>query len=443
MSFNFNKRHFGVAFATLASGWLFINYVFFTSKGQLAFHSDFISILEWAWEGKENYLKTFGIYMPIIPYVAAGYAFFFDSFASLLDKAVYLKSFFILIDAASFALVVAILPIESVKRVVLYSILLLANVALIYNSIFWGQVDTLHTLLIFSCFLMLMKQRYKLVWGVFALAVMTKIVSIIFLPIIALFILNELFCKRIHLKQALLDFMVALAVMVVVFLPIMLTNNLFDYLVLTKQVLTEYDSISSNAYNVYYLISNRDDLIATSSEAFIFRSWTYNQFGLVTFSISFFVCLLPAFKTIILNYLRRGTSPLTRSHLIFIFALTPLLFFFFTTKIRERFAHPYLIFLTLYCFHNRRFVFWYLATFIYFLQLESVLQYTRVHGGVFTRMLDTTNLYNPTFVAALFFVLIIYLVHLQLRKSEKSQMSTPSLIDSTTSGSSRVEVSPS
>ncbi len=419
MSLNFSKKHFGVTFSILASGWLFLNYAFFASNGQLAFHSDFASILEWAWEGKQTYLKTFGIYMPVIPYVAASYAFFFDSYTTFIDKAVYLKSFFILIDAASFACVVAVLPLKSLKQVVLYAILILINLSLVYNSIFWGQVDTLHTLIIFGCFMMLIKQQYKLVWGLFALAVMTKIVSIIFLPIIALFVLNELVCKRINLKQVFLDFLVVPAVIVAVLIPIILTHNLFDYVVLTKRVLTEYDSISSNAFNIYYLISNRGDLISTSSQALIFRSLTYNQFGLVTFSISFFVCLLPVFKTILLNYFRKDTSPLTRSHLIFIFALTPLLFFFFTTKIRERFSHPYLIFLTLYCFYNRRFIFWYLATFIYFLQLESVLQYTRVHGGLFTRMLDDTNLYNPTFVAALFLVLILYLVHLQLRKPEE------------------------
>lgn len=416
MNLHFNRRHFLLSFGILSAGWLLSNYLLFASKGQIAFHPDFLSILTWAWDGKQDYIKTFGIYMPVIPYLVACFGFFFDSLAAMTDNANYLKSVFILIDAATFAWVIALLPARSIKQIWFYSALTVVNFPLIYNSIFWGQVDTLHTFIIFCCFVSLVYRNYKMVWGLFTVAVLTKIVSIIFLPIISLFVLNELLCKRISFRQSLVDLMIVPAVSLLLLLPIIFTGNFFNYFELTKQVLSEYDSVSSNAYNIYYLISNRTDLISISSSVPLFRSMTFNQFGLITFSIVFFVCLFPVFKTIYNNTIWGKSTPISTKQLVLIFALTPILFFFFTTKIRERFSHPYLVFLTLYCFYNRRFIFWYLATFIYFLQLESVLEYTRVYGGVFISLFEETNFYEPTFIASLFCALIVYLLHLQLRK---------------------------
>lgn len=427
MRLNFNRNHFLISFGILSIGWLLINYIFFASKGKLAFHSDFLSILTWAWEGKQDYIKTFGIYMPVIPYIVSIYSLFYSSLESMVANATYLKSFFIFVDAVTFAWIISLLPLKSVKLVAFLSLLSLANIALIYNSIFWGQVDSLHSLLVFSCFVTLIQSKYKYVWGLFIIAVLTKIVSVIFLPIILLVILNELICKRLTIRQILVDISVVPVIALIIFLPILLTGNLSAYVELTNKVMTEYDSVTSNAFNVYYLISNRTDLIGISSQTPLFRSLTYNQFGLAAFSLSFFICLFPAFKTLYLNIIGKKGIQISNRDLLFIFVLTPLLFFFFTTKIRERFSHPYLIFLTLYCFYNRRYIFWYLATFIYFLQLESVLEYTRVHGGIFTSLLDETNIYKPEFVASLFLVLIIYLLHLMFMKLPRKIIQEPPL----------------
>jgi hypothetical protein len=65
----------------------------------LSFHSDFISIADWSWDGKRDYLKTFGIYMPVIPYIFSMYSQLFSSYTDYINGAVFLKAFFILIDA--------------------------------------------------------------------------------------------------------------------------------------------------------------------------------------------------------------------------------------------------------------------------------------------------------------------------------------------------------
>jgi Gpi18-like mannosyltransferase len=409
MNLSFNKRHFIISFIFLSLGWLTLNYIFFVRRGMLSFHSDFISIADWSWDGKRDYLKTFGIYMPVIPYIFSMYSQLFSSYTDYINGAVFLKAFFILIDALSFSLLIALIPNLNPRRFWLTLFLTLINLSLIYNTIFWGQVDTLHSALIFCSFVALVKNRYKLVWLLFTVAIFTKIVSVIFLPIIGIYIVNELACNRLSIKQIVKDFTVVPLAVVMVLLPIIISGALPEYIEIIKRVFSDYDTVSANAFNIYHLISNNTNLIDMSSSTMLFRSFTYAQFGLLTFSVSMFVCLLPIIKIVYGNIFLNQRKEISLELVLLVFILIPLLFFFFTTKVRERFAHPYLLFLTLYCFYHKRYVFWFLGTLVYALQLEAVLKYTKVWGSIFISLFDETNLYQPTLIAVLFLVLIVYL----------------------------------
>ncbi|MFT6202995.1 MAG: hypothetical protein ACI9V1_000091 [Spirosomataceae bacterium] len=375
----------------------------------LSFHSDFISIADWSWDGKRDYLKTFGIYMPIIPYIVSMYSQLFSSYTDYIHGAVFLKAFFILIDAFSFSLVIALIPNLNPRRFWLTLFLTLINLSLIYNTIFWGQVDTLHSALIFCSFVALVTNRYKLVWLLFTVAIFTKIVSVIFLPIIGIYIINELVCNHLSIKQIVIDFAVVPFAVVLILSPIIISGALPEYIEITKGVFSDYDAVSANAFNIYYLISNNTNLIAVSSSTTLFRSFTYAQFGLLTFSVSMFVCLLPIIKIVHGNIFLNQRKEISLELVLLAFIIIPLLFFFFTTKVRERFAHPYLLSLTLYCFYHKRYVFWILGTLVYALQLEAVLKYTKVWGGIFISLFDETNLYQPTLIAVFFLVLIVCL----------------------------------
>ncbi|MFB0908475.1 MAG: hypothetical protein QMB03_09410, partial [Spirosomataceae bacterium] len=58
---------------------------------------------------------------------------------------------------------------------------------------------------------------------------------------------------------------------------------------------------------------------------------------------------------------------------------------------------------------------------IYFLQLESVLQYTKTLPQVFSNFHSKTSIYSPQLISGLFLALIIYLLHLSyLKENDQS-----------------------
>ena len=133
----------------------------------------------------------------------------------------------------------------------------------------------------------------------------------------------------------------------------------------------------------------------------------------------------PLLRRVYLNVFLKQNQPIKIETLRLVCVLVPLIFFYFSTKIRERYAHPYLVFLTLYCFYHRRYILWFLATSIYFLQLEAVLGYTKTLTGMLVRIHEETHLYSPVLISALFLTLIIYLLHLLFTAIESKHASLP------------------
>ena len=159
----------------------------------------------------------------------------------------------------------------------------------------------------------------------------------------------------------------------------------------------------------------------TGDSSYIFQEISYSTIGLIMFIAFYTVSVWPLFQKLLKN-LKNGTKdPIKTEALLYACILVPLMFFYFSTKIRERYAHPYLVFITLYCFYYRRYFFWFLATSIYFLQLESVLQYTKTLPQVFSNFHSKTSIYSPQLISGLFLALIIYLLHLSyLKENDQS-----------------------
>lgn len=413
----FNKRLFFYSFITLALGWLLINYVLFIRKNTVSFHPDFQAVLEWIWKGKtEKFVATFGNYMPFYPYLVYIYGLFFDNYQSFVQQSYIFKSIIILFDAFTYAFILSITI--SGKKIKFISILALtlANFSIYYNSLFWGQIDNLHSLLLLLALYFVFNQKLVPMAICLVLAISTKIVSVIFIPIFVLIIINNLILKKTSMSSILKMCVASIATLIMILLPLILTGSLSEYIEIQSISLKTYDCVSGNAYNIWYLLSNRTDLIALSSKTPLFRNITYAQFGTVSFVIMYGIVIFPLIKVIYYNIINKTQKEISIDTVLLALILVPLVFFYFTTKIRERYCHPYLVFLCLYCFRNKRYIFWLLATFIYFLQLESVLGYTK-HQGAFLKSFHTeTNVYNGAFISGLFLILILYLLEKSYQK---------------------------
>lgn len=422
MLLSFSKKNFLISIFILSIGWFTLNYTLFIQKGIVAYHPDLAGVLEWIWAGRTvSFHLAFGNYMPVYPYLVYLFSLFFDDYSSFIDKAYFIKCIIIAFDIISYAFVVSILPSKTVKDNVVLTLLLLINVAIIYNSVFWGQIDGIHSFFLLLSFYSVVKNKWKLTGIFFALAFFTKIISIIFLPVFGLVILNEIICKRFKIKDLANISLAFLFTALVIILPIALSGNLSGILAAQESFIGAYESVSGNAYNVWVILTEGRGLMMTKTSDLYFRSITFQQAGMLLFIPFYTLAIWPLLWRIYDNLRYKKNMPISTESLLLICVLVPLVFFYFSTKIRERYAHPYLIFLTLYCFYHGRYIFWFLATGIYFLQLEAILEYTMTLPNLFHRFHEKTNLYSPVLISALFLTLILYLLHLSFVKMTKNR----------------------
>lgn len=389
---------------------LIINYIFFSSKGLLVVHPDFLAVLDWAYSSHKNgFVAGFGNYMPFWPYFSMLYSWIVPQTKSM-DYAIFLKAIIILIDSLSFLIILIFSKkIENKYQTIIYSLLLLSNVALYYNSIFWGQIDNIHTLFIALSLLSVLSEKYSLSGFFLVFAFLTKIVAVMYIPLIAIILLIAFLRERN--PQILFYFLLGcFSATLVLFFPLFITGHLSEYITIQTKNITNYDCISGNAYNIWYLFTTKHDTLISSSDSnLLFRQYSYKTIGRILFFFTYTITFFPLF-TYLIAVFQKKKSKISTNQILLVAILIPLVFFYFLTNIRERYAHSYLLFLTIYCFLNKRYILWYLASIPYFLQLESVLKFTGNIHPIFSKLHDETNIFNPIFISPLFLITIIYFI---------------------------------
>ena len=387
---------------------LIINYALFVSNGIVVAHPDFLAVLDWAYSSHKNGLISgFGNYMPFWPYFAIMYSWLVPSLKSN-EYAYLLKGIIILIDSISFVIILYVSEkILNRRQIIFYSILILSNLSLYYNSIFWGQIDNIHTLFIGLSLLSLVRESYFLSGFFIVFGILTKIVAIIFLPLIIL-ILISLFFHQYDFKIILRFLFGCFLGIFILSFPLLVSGNLVEYIMVQSNNILNYDCISGNAFNIWYIITfEHDNLITNSDLNLFFRDISFKTFGRGLFLIFYSIAFIPLFLSFV-SRLIKNNFPLSINLILLVSILIPLLFFYFLTNIRERYCHPYIFFLTIYCFTNKKYILWYLASIPYFLQLEAVLKFTVTIHPFFSKLHSETHLFNPIFISAVFLVMIIY-----------------------------------
>lgn len=135
------------------------------------------------------------------------------------------------------------------RRAVGASALYFLNPLALYNSAYWGQVDSIHTAFCLLSLVFINRSRTALSGAAAAIAMLMKFQSIAFMPLI----IFEVFRRKRFLGVA---FMLIGAVVMTAFvtLPFSLTGNLTE--VFRRgyvNVIGQYSDLSRSAYNVWWL----------------------------------------------------------------------------------------------------------------------------------------------------------------------------------------------
>ena len=384
-------------------GLLFTMYVFLIPKSGHPY--DNYCWKEWAKfifsHGLNNAYKGSTDYLPLYQYVLFLFGKFQGSPENIDNYIHYLRIVTLAFDfiAGFFFIRFINSKFNSLDKSFFYVCFLFLNIAFLYNSLIWGQVDGIMTCLVFMSFYFAVKQRGLIALIFMILSINFKLQAIIFLPLIMLLLIPAL-VQKFTLKRLLIWLFIPIVLEFLIVLPFLMAGDLGKVWKVVSGYIDNYPMVSANAYNLWTWLINGN--LGEISDGGLFFSISYKHWGLLMFFSLSLLALIPLIKVILSFLFGRAETTLDNRKIVIIAALIPLLFFFCNTQMHERYSHPAIIFLALYSIMSGKYLPYILGSIAYVLNLEGVLKYFQLRNY-------NTFIFEPRFVSFIYFVTIIYL----------------------------------
>lgn len=244
---------------------------------------------------------------------------------------------------------------KSFKEGIYFMLLFLLNLGLFYNSVFWGQLESLMTM--FCLLSLIFFYRQKKILGIifYTLALLTKQSAVFFLPIFLI-----LFIKQTNYREKIIG--LGLIYFISAFLFSLFTDKFsiikpitFYFKILGGQPHQHLASV--NAFNWWFLLSKNQ-----ISDQIIFLGINYQHY-------SFLMVFLFSIPVLWLCFLKPKEK-----RLWYAASLLGFIGFLFLTRMHERHLYPALVFLIPFIDSTKRFIFYIMVSLIYFFNQFFVWQ---------------------------------------------------------------------
>jgi Gpi18-like mannosyltransferase len=289
---------------------------------------------------------------------------------------------------------------------------LLFNPAYLYNTMVWGQVDSIFSLFVaLSIFLATRKNVLASLLCVL-LAVNLKLVAVVFVPLVVLLNLPTI---REHPRVLLRTIPPLLAIQLLIFLPFLNRQSLHAILAANQRQLQASSASSPSGFNFWWIVLGDQPYTVPGATTFLhvsFKTW-----GVVMFAVSVAVILAPLFKTVVLQ-----KTPLDDAYVFLASSLYGLAFYFFTTGMHERYSHPAILLLAIYAVLSGSYFTYLLASLALFLNVEKVNLYFHVAT-------HDTLIFKGAFIGKLFLVVLVVgtaKLYLELKAATRAARSNES-----------------
>ncbi len=199
-----------------------------------------------------------------------------------------------------------------------------------YDSAVWGQTDGFYTLFMVGTLLLFAEKQWFLAGVYAALAITTKLQSIIIFPLLP-FLLPWAWRPWLRCTSG------AVLMLLIVFLPFLATPGGFSHVMdVYLHSVGKYPVISANGYNFWWSLLS-DSASGTSSSVSLLGFISYRMMGLFLALFFYLMILLLSFRGV--GALRPKRD---RAAWIFLAASTlSLAFFLFNTEMHERYLFPF------------------------------------------------------------------------------------------------------
>lgn len=229
------------------------------------------------------------------------------------------------------------------KHAILGASLFLFNPIVLYNSSFWGQMDSLNNLFFYVSLFLLLKRKYFFSILFYGLSLYIKLSL---LPLIPIFFVI-LFCFKKRIYQLLPPVISTIIIIIILTLPVSLNpwwlTNFF-----ANNHLSEMRNITSFSFNFWWLIFKPFIEIGKPSDIFNFSQiqligspldrTKFMQTTLSSWGYFIFAILISPF---IIKMFLQGKKLLSTANIFLIFSIAALLSFLFLPYMHERYLYPF------------------------------------------------------------------------------------------------------
>lgn len=283
------------------------------------------------------------------------------------------------------------------------------NIAYIFNTVFWGQVDAILATLVFLSFYLLYNLKPVLSTIFMLIAINMKMQALAFVPLWGILLLYYIISSRRFSLLAILP----LAMLIMEFLIIFPFGKSGAQRIL--DIASGYVGLDplivQSADNIWILLLGLEK--AYTPDTALLYGFTYRTWGLLLFFISSGFAMWPVCRYAFSHLRHQQGVNMPPKELIWLAGgLISLLFFFCNTEMHERYCHPAFIFITAFAFSQKKYAAYVIFSVAYFLNLEWVIKFFRLANY-------GTLVFDQRFVASLFLIVII-LLYIYLYRYAKS-----------------------
>lgn len=267
--------------------------------------------------------------------------------------------------------------------------------AVIFDSAFWGQTDSVYTLFVFAALLALITHRSLLTGVLTSIAFFSKPQAMVFIPLILFSIPLSLLFIATFITGLFIPTILLLA-------PIYQAGTLDKVLYVFTGAVDRYTNVSLNAFNLWWGITDGWQ----PDTNLLYNTVSYKTVGLVLFSIVFALTF-----TLLGSRLRGKLSNKKNGQAIFAAAsVIAMAFFILNTQMHERYLFPFLaLYLPIAMTDKKRFLLYIGISVCFYINLTKVLHTEHMHQILYHQFprIDAS-------VAVIQTILLIVLIRIEL-----------------------------
>ena len=374
------------------------------------YHTDAIVFGEWAkyaFKNGHGKIYRFGIdYLPLYTYVLYAYAKCQGSEFLIVKNLKYLLAFTLIFDMLAGYLVFLLVNkyLKNTIKSFGWALFYVLNIFLLYNTLFWGQIDGMVVCFVFGSFLAAYFGYLSWSCILYLLALNLKLQAIIFLPILAMLNFKTI-VENFDIKKIIFSGLILITVELAIIYPFYVVHDLTLVKNVIKNSFGKYPFVSYGAFNFWFLVTDLNVYTATiTHDSDKVLGLSMNKWGLILFCGASVFALWHFVKSYFIWFFQKQKLEFSLEKTLLSAAIIPLVFFFFNTQMHERYSHPAFIFLVSYAILSKDFLPYITGSLAHFLSLEYIHRHYNL--GLYDMFF-----FQTTFIACLYLFTIGYLFY--------------------------------